>query len=107
MSVKKMAFRCSSTYHLSLFNGDYEQKSNAFLGKVEGNFSGSMFNLYTEVPASHLNSEVVATIFYSSKCFCCDLTTRELEVYVKDHSVRYYELEGTEFEEGRNLKELY
>ena len=66
LSVKKMALKCKSTYHLSLFNGDYEQKSNAFLGKVEGNFAGSMFNLYSEVPASHLSAEVAATIVYTS-----------------------------------------
>ena len=46
MSVKKMPFKCVSTYHLSLLNGDYQPNSQAFLGKVEGNFSGSEFNIY-------------------------------------------------------------
>lgn len=34
MSVKKMPFKCVSTYHLSLLNGDYQPNSQAFLGKV-------------------------------------------------------------------------
>ena len=102
-----MALKCQSTYHLSLFNGQYEHTSNAYLGKVVGNFSGSMFNLYSEVSGSHLTSEIVATIIYHSGCFCCDTQTRQMEVYVKNNNVKDDQLEGTEREENRNLKELY
>jgi hypothetical protein len=45
LSTKKMPFKFNSTYNLSLQCGSYEETSDFYVGKVKGNFSGSVFNL--------------------------------------------------------------
>lgn len=77
------------------------------MGKVKGNFTGSMFNMYTYVADSLEQFEVSATIFYSSEFFCNREKTREVEIYLKSKDCRYHDLAGTEIEKGRTLKDLY
>jgi hypothetical protein len=48
LSTKKMAFRCSSTHNISLMSGSYAEGDEYYLGKVEGNFMGSLFNIYAK-----------------------------------------------------------
>lgn len=46
MSLKKMAFCFNSTYNISLANGVFDERNDFFLAKVQGNFIGSVFNLF-------------------------------------------------------------
>ena len=62
ISAKKMALKCLSTYHLSLSQGDFNIGSEAFLAKVESNLTGSIYNIYAEVP--EVGTEMLATIIY-------------------------------------------
>lgn len=55
----------------------------------------------------HSAEELVATIVYNSNCFCCDIMARQVEVYIKDSSVSYFQIGGTKLKSGANLKELY
>ena len=104
VSVKKMPFHCQSTYHISL-TSNYAEKSEAFLAKVTGNFTGSMYNIWEEVPG--VGPELAATIIYQHECFGCHSKAREVEVYLKDSDTKYSLLEGVWLSEGKNLKEVY
>jgi len=46
LGIKKMAFKCGSTYYISLMRESYNEFDEYYLGKVVSNFMGSMFNLY-------------------------------------------------------------
>ena len=105
ISVKKMPFKCQSTYHISLASGDFSSDSGAYLAKVEGNFLGSIFNIYVDVP--EVGPEMAATIIYKHEAFCCHTKAREVEVFVKDCNTRYSLLEATWLAEGKNLQEIY
>ena len=50
-----MAFKFTSTYNISLKKDSFDEKGEFFLGCVEGNFSGSIFNVYTYNPNSYLS----------------------------------------------------
>ncbi len=47
-----MPFNINSTYNISLQQGIFGDKSGYFIGKVQGNFTGSVFNMYTYIPDS-------------------------------------------------------
>jgi hypothetical protein len=52
ISCKKMPYCLNSTYNISTQSGMFEEKSGPFLGKVKGNFTGSIFNIYTYIADS-------------------------------------------------------
>lgn len=91
-----MAFCFNSTYNISLANGSYDEKSDFFLGKSQGNFVGSIFNIYSSNNDSFQQLNMVATIFYASSFSCCSENCREMEIYLISDQYKYYELEGTE-----------
>jgi len=37
----------NSTYNISVMSGSYNEGDEYYLGKVEGNFLGSLFNIYS------------------------------------------------------------
>jgi hypothetical protein len=90
MSCKKMAFCFNSTYNISLANGAYDEKDDFFLGKAEGNFVGSVFNLYAYDHSSYQQRQIVATIYYFSELSCCSDKCREMEIYLKNDEYRYF-----------------
>jgi hypothetical protein len=90
MSCKKMTNCLTSAYNISLANGSYDERSEFFLGKVNGNFVGSLFNLYTYNTDSFEEMDMVATIYYSSSFSCCSDKCRGLEIYLKNKDIRYF-----------------
>lgn len=90
MSCKKMAFCFNSTYNISLTKGVYDEKNEMILAKAEGNFVGSVFNLYNRNIDSFQEWEMVATICYSTDCSCCSDKCREFEIYLKNDDYRYF-----------------
>lgn len=71
LSCKKISFKLYSTYHISLANGQYDQRSQYFLAKVEGNFVGSIFNLYSSKCNENGQRQMLGTIFYNDEWSCC------------------------------------
>lgn len=42
-----MAFKFNSRYNISLMSGFYKETEEYYVGLVEGNFTGSLFNIFT------------------------------------------------------------
>ena len=76
------------------------------MAKAEGNFSGSVFNVYKYDFESYQPKEMVATICYTSKCALCTETFRETEIYLLNEEFKFGELEGFD-RQSKNLKDLY
>jgi len=89
LSCKKMPFHWGSTYNLSLMRGQFQEQSDYFLGRIQANFLGTIFNLYTPKAANSKDLELSATIYYSPEITCCKLAVREIEVYIKNQSCLY------------------
>jgi hypothetical protein len=47
LSCKKMPFHLGSNYNISLMKKNFKDNSEFFVGKVQGNFTGSVFNVYS------------------------------------------------------------
>ena len=107
LSCKKMPFHLGSTYHFSLQQGQFDENSVHFLGKLKGNFVGSTWNFYSTLSSNDESKadQLDATICYCADWFCCQLEARKVEVYLKNRSFKYHQLDGADGK--KDLKELY
>lgn len=67
------------------------------MGYLQGNFTGSEFNLYQRTDPTH---EIIATINYNSEV-SCSTKCRKMEVYMK------HPLSNMHIKSDSSLKELY
>ena len=107
LSCKKMPFHIGSHYNFSLEKGQFGEGIQSFIGQVRGNFVGTTFNMYTTLSDQDTSkaTELEATIYYNPEWYCCEVKARMIQVYVKNKSFKYHELDG--FQDKKDLKELY
>ena len=96
INAKKEIGNINSRYNISVKEGSYNPKEEAFVGYLKGNFSGSEFNLYQ---TDH-QDKLIATIYYEPNCSCCASNYRKLEVFFRLPS-------RDSNHDNRPLKEIY
>ena len=83
LNAQKQFGYLNSCYNISAVKNNYENKGEAYMGNLKGNFTGSEFNLFQSVEGGE---DLIATIVYEGGCQCTKF--RKMEVYVKNPSFK-------------------
>ena len=100
MSCKRMCGNATSAFHITANSNNLKDDDDDFMGVLESNFSGSVYNLYE----NSKNKQPIATIVHKSE-ITLKQSPRSIEAYIISPFYSYEKLEGTDGK--KNLKELY